>query len=315
MEDTFGTHYKLADWGDTHGQALEGSIEGCPQGTFIDINFIQSELRRRAPSSNNFSTQRTESDKVMFLSGIDDSGHATGEPIRFRIPNQDVKINEENRHVIRPSHASYTYFKKYGYTDNELCGRSSARQTACRVVGGGIAKLILQNHGIIISSEIIGTAAPKREGDSIGALIRGHIHNLPAGLGEPVYHKFSAHLAFAMMSINAAKGFEIGKGFQAAQMCGSEYNDIQNSDFTFQTNHDGGVQAGITNGQEVVFTVAFKPVPSIRFDQRTIDFDGKPAILKGNNRNDLCVAPRVLPIVESMAAMVVVDFILESEKA
>lgn len=309
MADTFGKYYRLSDWGDTHGACLEGSIEGCPKGLYIDAAFIAAEMTRRAPSADVLSTQRRESDPVEFLSGIDTEHRATGEPIRFRIPNRDAHPNEENRHVIRPSHSSYVYFKKYGITDNEQCGRSSARQTACRVVAGAIAKLFLREQGIRIWSEVVATGTPLREGDSVGALVRGHIEGLPAGLGEPVYNKFSARLAYAMMSINAAKGFDIGSGFEAAQMSGSQYNDSQNPDFSFKSNHDGGVQAGITNGQEVCFTVAFKPIPSVRFDQQSIDFDGNPAVLKGSNRNDLCVAPRVLPVVEAMAAMVVMDFL------
>lgn len=309
MTDVFGKHYRLSDWGDTHGDYLEGVIEGCPKGLRVDLDFIASEMARRVPSADALSTQRRESDPVEFLAGLDADHCATGEPVRFRIPNRDAHPNEENRHVIRPSHSSFVYFKKYGITDNEQCGRSSARQTACRVVAGAIAKLFLREQGIRIWSEVIASGTPQREGDSVGALVRGHIQGLPAGLGEPVYDKFSARLAYALMSINAAKGFDIGSGFEAAQMSGSQYNDIQNPDFSFQSNHDGGVQAGITNGQEVYFNVAFKPIPSVRFDQSSIDFDGNPAILKGSNRNDLCVAPRVLPVVEAMAAMVVMDFL------
>lgn len=308
MEDVFGKNYKLTDWGETHGAFLEGIIEGCPAGLAIDQAYIASEMARRAPNQTESSTQRREQDPVEFLSGLDSQGVTTGAPIRFRIPNQDVKVNEQNRHVIRPSHASYTYFKKYGFRDNELNGRSSARQTACRVVAGAIAKLYLRQQGITITAETIATGTPLREGDSVGALVRGRIQGLPAGLGEPVYDKFSARLAYAMLSINAAKGFEIGEGFHAATMAGSAFNDRLNPDFTFQSNHDGGVQAGITNGQEVYFNLAFKPIPSVRFDQESIDFDGKPVILHGSNRNDLCVAPRVLPVVEAMAAMVVMDF-------
>lgn len=314
ITDTFGIIYKLTDTGGTHDPFLEGTIEGCPKGTPIDFDFIQSEMARRSPNRSAESTQRREKDPVIFLSGIDENHKATGEPIRFQIPNQDVQVIEDNRHVIKPSHVSYTYFKKYGNRDNELNGRASARQTACRVVAGAIAKMVLRKQGIEIAAETVRTATPAREGDSVGALVHGTIHGLPAGLGEPVYDKFSARLAYAMMSINAAKGFEIGKGFEAANMCGSEYNDLQNPDFSFKTNHDGGVQGGITNGEDVCFSVAFKPIPSVRFDQNTIDFDGNPTVYKGSNRNDLCVAPRVLPVVEAMAAMVVLDFILLTKK-
>ncbi len=314
ITDTFGIIYKLTDTGGTHDPFLKGAIEGCPKGTPIDFDFIQSEMARRSPNRSAESTQRREKDPVIFLSGIDENHKSTGEPIRFQIPNQDIQVIEDNRHVIKPSHVSYTYFKKYGNRDNELNGRASARQTACRVVAGAIAKMVLRKQGIEIAAETVRTATPAREGDSVGALVQCRIHGLPAGLGEPVYDKFSARLAYAMMSINAAKGFEIGMGFEAANMCGSEYNDLQNPDFSFKTNHDGGVQGGITNGEDVCFSVAFKPIPSVRFDQNTIDFDGNPAVYKGSNRNDLCVAPRVLPVVEAMAAMVVLDFILLTKK-
>ena len=305
--DTFGKYYRLTDWGDTHGEALEGLIEGCPAGLYVDMGFVTAELNRRAPSRAELSTKRQESDHVEFLSGISDSV-TTGEPIRFRVPNVDVKVSEANRHVIKPSHASYTYMRKYGITDNELCGRASARQTVCRVVAGAIAKLWLKDRGVRITSKVLGIAQPAREGDSVGALVEGRIQGLPAGLGEPVYDKFSARLAYAMLSINAAKGFEYGLGFKAAEMSGSEYHDIQNPDFSFRTNHDGGIQGGITNGEDIYFRVAFKPIPSVRYDRETIDFEGNPVMMKGSDRNDLCVAPRVLPVVEAMAAMVVMDF-------
>ena len=305
--DSFGSIYRLTDWGDTHGEALEGLIEGCPAGLCLDMDFVKAELNRRAPSGDTLSTKRRESDRVEFLSGIVD-GVTTGEPIRFRVPNEDVKVSETNRYVLKPSHASYTYMCKYGVKDNELCGRSSARQTVCRVVAGAIAKLWLKSRGVQVTSKVLSVATPAREGDSVGALVEGRISGLPAGLGEPVYDKFSARLAYAMLSINAAKGFEYGMGFKAAEMSGSEYHDVQNPDFSFRTNHDGGIQGGITNGEEVYFRVAFKPIPSVRYDRETVDFDGNIVVMKGSDRNDLCVAPRVLPVVEAMAAMVAMDF-------
>ena len=305
--DTFGKTFRLTDWGDTHGEALEGLIEGCPAGLRVDMDFVAAELNRRAPSDDTLSTKRRETDRVEFLSGLED-GVTTGEPIRFRIPNVDVKITETNRYVLKPSHASYTYMRKYGVTDNEQCGRASARQTACRVVAGAIAKLWLAERGVKTTAKALSTATPAREGDSVGALVEGRISGLPAGLGEPVYDKFSARLAYAMLSINAAKGFDYGMGFQAAEMSGSEYHDVQNPDFSFRTNHDGGIQGGITNGEEIYFRVAFKPIPSVRYDRETIDFDGNPVVMKGSDRNDLCVAPRVLPVVEAMAALVTLDF-------
>ncbi len=309
--DTFGNRYRLTDWGDTHGEALEGCIEGCPAGLLVDMECLREDLQRRAPSGDALSTKRKETDRVEFLSGIVD-GVTTGEPICFRIPNEDVKVSEKNRYVLKPSHASYTYMCKYGIKDNELCGRSSARQTVCRVVAGNIAKQWLKSRGVRVAAKVLSIATPAREGDSVGALVEGRICGLPAGLGEPVYDKFSARLAYAMLSINAAKGFEYGEGFRAAEMSGSEYHDLQNPDFSFRTNHDGGIQAGITNGQEVNFRVAFKPIPSVRYDRETIDFEGNPAVMQGSDRNDLCVAPRVLPVVEAMAAMVAMEFLVSS---
>ena len=305
--DSFGNNFRLTDSGDTHGDALEGLIEGCPAGVRVDMDFVTAELSRRAPNDDTLSTKRQEPDRVEFLSGIV-GGVTNGEPIRFRIPNVDVKVSEANRHVLKPSHASYTYMRKYGVTDNEQCGRASARQTVCRVVAGAIAKLWLQDRGVRITSKVVSFAEAAREGDSVGALVECRIAGMPAGLGEPVYDKFSARLAYAMLSINAAKGFEYGLGFKAAEMSGSEYHDLQNPDFSFRTNHDGGIQGGITNGEEVYFRVAFKPIPSVRYDRETIDFEGNKTIMRGSDRNDLCVAPRVLPVVEAMAAMVVMDY-------
>ena len=342
--DSFGTHFILSDYGGTHDAFIGGTVTGCPAGVEIDFDFIQNELTRRAPSHHPHSTQRQEPDVVEFLSGIE-NGKTTGAPIEFKIQNKDVQPDEAMLYVIKPSHASYTYKMKYGIADNSGIGRASARQTACRVVGGAIAKLFLKQFGIEISAiekaekqkSRKGTLIPllfkggvpegrggllmewlaKRDGvensgDTFGALIHGTIKNLPAGLGEPVYDKFDARLAYAMLSINACKGFEIGKGFAAANMKGSEYNDIQNPDFSFQTNNDGGVQAGITNGQEVCFSVAFKPIPTLQMEQSTIDFNGNLATSTGNNRNDRCVAPRVLPVVEAMAALVTADFLLKN---
>ncbi|MCL2435737.1 MAG: chorismate synthase [Lentimicrobiaceae bacterium] len=354
----FGTSFILSDYGGTHDSHIGGTITGCPAGVAIDFEFIQNELVRRAPSSHPCSTQRREPDRVEFLSGIE-NGKTTGAPIEFRIQNEDVQPNKAMLHVMKPSHASYTYKMKYGITDNSGTGRASARQTACRVVGGSIAKLYLKQFGVEIhawesgdggrtaaerermeneeqflllseekvasgglppddgrGAEVNGIAGQARndgraEGDTSGALIHCSIKNLPAGLGEPVYNKFDARLAYAMLSINACKGFEMGKGFAAANMKGSDYNDIQNPDFSFQSNNDGGVQAGITNGQELYFAVAFKPIPTLQIEQNTIDFDGKPVTCIGNNRNDRCVSPRVLPVVEAMAALVTADFMVQ----
>jgi Chorismate synthase len=309
LNDTFGIIFRLTDEGDTHGPSMSGVIENCPAGVAIDEGFIQAELARRAPSGDANSTKRKEPDVVEFTSGIINN-LTTGEPIQFKIPNRDVKVNEAQKYVIKPSHASFVYRQKYGAKSNEECGRASARQTVCRVVAGAIAKLYLRQFGITITAEVLSTGEPSCEGDTFGAKVGCRISNLPAGLGEPVYNKFSARLAFAMMSINTAKGFEIGEGFRAAALCGSEYNDLQNSDFSFRTNHDGGVQAGITNGEEVCFRVAFKPIPSIRMPQPTVDYCGNPVMYTASSRNDACAAPRVLPVVEAMAALVTADFLL-----
>jgi chorismate synthase len=316
--NTFGTTFVLSDYGSAYDVFIGGTITGCPAGVDIDLEFIQSELARRASSRHPNSTQRREPDKVEFLSGIE-HGKTTGKPVEFRISNEDVKPDLAILHAMKPSHASYTYKMKYGITDNIGIGRASARQTACRVVGGSLAKLFLRKFGIEVAAwEKAESRMQKAEreneekenGDTFGALVHCVIKNLPAGLGEPVYDKFDARLAYAMLSINACKGFEIGKGFAAAQMKGSENNDIQNPDFSFQSNNDGGVQAGITNGQDVYFSVAFKPIPTLQREQRTIDFEGNPTTYIGNNRNDRCVIPRVLPVVEAMAALVVADFLV-----
>ena len=311
--NNFGTKFILSDYGGTHDTFIGGTITGCPAGVEIDLAFIQNELTRRAPSSHPNATQRKEQDKVTFLSGIE-NGKTTGTPIQFCIPNEDVQPNLAMLHVMKPSHASYTYKIKYGITDNSGIGRASARQTACRMVGGAVAKLFLKKFEIEIKAweDCPNVMRNTPTDDTIGALVHGIIKNLPAGLGEPIYDKFDARLAYAMLSINACKGFEIGKGFAATKMQGSEYNDIQNPDFSFQSNNDGGVQAGITNGQEVYFSVAFKPIPTLQKKQNTIDFNGNPITCIGNNRNDRCVLPRVLPVVEAMAAMVVADFMIQN---
>ncbi len=315
--DSFGKIYVLSDYGGTHDPFMGGTITGCPPNIPIDFSEIQKELGLRAPSDHFTSTKRKEPDQVQFLSGFE-NGITNGEPIHFIIPNTDVQPNSETATILKPSHASFTYQKKYGITDNSGIGRASARQTACRVVGGAIARQVLKQYHIDIKATIDSEteiALQKIQtnpdfNDTIGAKVNGVISNLPAGLGEPVYDKFHARLAYAMISINAAKGFEIGNGFQSAQMVGSEFNDIQNEDFSFNTNHDGGVQAGITNGQDVLFSVAFKPIPTLRKSQKSINFAGESVTFSGNSRNDICVVPRVLPVVEAMAAMVVLDFIL-----
>jgi len=307
--NSIGQIFKLTDFGESHGKAMGGIIDGCPSGLIIDKEFIDREMKRRAPSHHSYSTLRREHDNIEFLSGITD-GKSTGAPIGFLIENEDVIYDTENINLIKPSHASFTYREKYGASDNRYCDRASARQTVCRVVGGAIAKLALARYNIIITAETVTLGTPQKDNDTFGAKIKCTIFNLPAGLGEPIYDKFHARLAYAMLSINACRGFEIGAGFESAQMTGRTYNDLQNSDFSFKTNHDGGVQAGITNGQPVVFQLAFKPIPTFNEDMQTIDFKGNERIYHPHSKNDLSVVPRVLPIVEAMAAMISLDFLL-----
>ncbi len=310
--DSFGHHFIISDYGETYSKTMGGTIEGCPAGVPINFEFIREEMLRRRPNSDPFSTQRKEIDEVTFHSGIQ-NGITTGETISYSIPNMDIKINEAAQKVIKPSHASYTYKMRYGIEDNLGAGRASARQTACRVVAGAIAKLYLNTFGITFASHY---EIPRLQHeifdhtDSYGAIVHTTIVGVPAGIGDPIYNKLSARLGYAMLSINAAKGFSFGEGFNAANMKGSEYNDLQRNDFSFITNHDGGIQAGISNGEPIYFSVAFKPIPTIQQAQQTIDFNGNPALYVGNNRNDRSVAPRVVPVVEAMAAIVIADFMI-----
>lgn len=303
--NTIGRIFRLTDFGETHGPCVGGVIDGCPSGLLLDLDFIQHELDRRALKGDG----RRESDRVRFVAGLYE-GRTTGAPLAFLIDNEDGQPNVVADGVLKPSHSSFVYKEKYGHTCNEQGGRSSARQTVCRVVGGAVAKLLLREHDIIVRAETLSVARIVTEGDTAGALVECVISGLPAGLGEPVYDKFDARLAAAMLSLPACKGFEIGEGFHSADMVGTQYNDLQNSDFSFRTNHDGGVQAGITNGEVVRFRVAFKPIPSVRVAQQTVDYSGNPVVYTASSRNDACVAPRVLPVVEAMSAMVTADFLL-----
>ena len=303
----------MTTFGESHGAAIGGVIDGCPAGILLDKALIEKELSRRKPGQNATMSARKEPDEVEYLSGLFE-GKTTGAPIAFLIRNKDAKTSDyENiKDVFRPSHADFTYQMKYGIRDYAGGGRGSARTLLPCVVAGAIAKQILATQGIEISSEVI-EMGEAREKDTVGAIIQGTIKNAPVGLGEPAFMKFHAILAYAMMTINAAKGFEIGEGFNAARMRGSEYND----EFTFdgerirtKTNHSGGVQGGITNGEDVVFRVAFKPIPSVMLSQQTVDIHGNAVILEIQGRHDTCVVPRVIPIVEAMAAMVTLVFVL-----
>ena len=329
--NTFGTAYSLTTFGESHGLAIGGVIDGCPAGFVLDKSLIEKELSRRKPGKNAVMSTRNEPDEVEFLSGLFE-GKTTGAPIAFIIRNKDAKSSDyENiKDVFRPSHADFTYQEKYGIRDYAGGGRGSARTLLPCVVAGAIAKQILAFQGIEVLSDVVQIGEERSEGfsnedierilsrfradkDTVGAVVRGIIKNAPVGLGEPAFQKFNAVLAHAMMTINAAKGFEIGEGFNAARMKGSECND----EFTFdggrirtKTNHSGGVQGGITNGEDIVFRVAFKPIPSVMQPQQTIDIHGDAVTLEIQGRHDVCVVPRVVPIVEAMAAIVTLDFIL-----
>ena len=311
--NTFGTAFCLTTFGESHGAAIGGVIDGCPAGILLDKSLIEKELSRRRPGRDTNMSTRKEPDEVEYLSGLFE-GKTTGAPIAFLIRNKDAKTSDyENlKDVFRPSHADFTYQEKYGIRDYAGGGRGSARTLLPCVVAGAVAKQILASQGIEVLSEVV-EMGEARDKDTVGAVIQGTIKNAPVGLGEPAFMKFNAVLAHAMMTINAAKGFEIGEGFNAARMRGSEYNDefyFDGERICTKTNHSGGVQGGITNGEDIVFRVAFKPIPSVMLPQQTVDIHGNAVTLEIQGRHDVCVVPRVLPIVEAMAAMVTLDFIL-----
>lgn len=329
--NTFGTAFCLTTFGESHGAAIGGVIDGCPAGILLDKSLIENELARRKSGQNKAMSTRKEPDEVEFLSGLFE-GKTTGTPIAFLIRNKDAKTSDyENiKNVFRPSHADFTYQEKYGIRDYAGGGRGSARTLLPCVVAGAIAKQILASQGVEIQSNVILIGEKRSTGfskdeierilsryreekDTVGAVVQGIIRNVPVGLGEPAFMKFHAVLAHAMMSINAAKGFEIGEGFNAASMRGSVCNDefiYEGGRIRTKTNHSGGVQGGITNSEDVVFNVAFKPIPSIMHPQQTVDIQGNPTTIEIQGRHDVCVVPRVVPMVEAMAAMVTLDFIL-----
>ncbi|MBL0012485.1 MAG: chorismate synthase [Flavobacterium sp.] len=344
--NSYGTLFKLTTFGESHGEALGGIIDGCPPNITLDFDAIQLEMSRRKPGQSAIVTQRKEEDEVQFLSGIFE-GKTTGTPIGFIIPNTNQK-SDDYAHIkdtYRPSHADYVYEKKYGIRDYRGGGRSSARETACRVVAGAIAKQMLQNIKINAFVSSVGeifidkpyqqldfsqtennavrcpdteTAARmeehikeiRKQGDTVGGTITCVIQNVPIGLGEPVFDKLHAELGKAMLSINAVKGFEYGSGFCGARMKGSEHNDLYLPDGTTKTNLSGGIQGGISNGMDIYFRVAFKPVATLIQKQETLDNQGNIVEMQGKGRHDPCVVPRAVPIVEAMAAIVLADFYL-----
>ena len=342
----YGTLFRLATYGESHGPAIGGVIDGCPAGIKLDLDAIQNDLNRRKPGQSSIVTQRKEPDEVSFYSGIFD-GKTTGTPIGFAIHNTNQKSNDYShiKDSYRPSHADYVYDEKYGIRDYRGGGRSSARETASRVVAGAIAKQFLSPMDIQAYVSGVGTLSldshpseidfssveqnpvrcpdPKmanemeryikqirKEGDTVGGVITCIIKNVPVGLGEPVFDKLHAELSKAMLSINAVKGFEYGSGFKGTQMKGSEHNDLFNSDGTTQTNRSGGIQGGISNGMDIYFNVAFKPVATIMQNQQTINSQGVKVEMQGKGRHDPCVVPRAVPIVEAMSALVLADFML-----
>jgi len=352
--NTFGHIFKLTTFGESHGEAIGGVIDGMPAGIDIDTVFIQQELNRRRPGQSKITTSRNEPDKVELLSGVFE-GKSTGCPIGFivRNTNQHSHDYDNMRDLFRPSHADFTYYYKYGTRDHRGGGRSSARITISRCVGGALAKLVLRQLGISIQAytsqvgnisldrdyhlydlsktesnavrcpdkdkaaqmeELISQV--KAEGDTIGGIITCVIKGCPAGLGEPEFGKLHADLGAAMLGINAVKGFEYGEGFDGVTARGSEQNDIfipssdDSSHPSTKTNHSGGIQGGISNGQDIYFRVAFKPIATILTQQETIDIDGNPTTLKAQGRHDPCVLPRAVPIVEAMAAMTILDHFL-----
>lgn len=352
MNNTFGNIFKLTTYGESHGTAIGGIIDGCPAGIILDFDAIQLELDRRKPGQSKITTQRKEADKVIFLSGLFE-GKTTGAPIGFQIQNTNQKSKDysHNDTVFRPSHADFTYQKKYGIRDYRGGGRSSARETANWVVAGAIAKQVLQqitqseNIAINAYTSSVGSiyllkpyqdldfnkvetnivrcpddaiatkmidliSAIRKEGDTIGGTVTCVAKNVPIGLGEPIFNKLQAQLAKAMFSINAVKGFEYGAGFCSTSMKGSEHNDLFNADGTTKSNLSGGIQGGISNGMDIYFRVAFKPVATIMQAQQTIDNNGNIITLKGKGRHDPCVVPRAVPIVEALTALVLLDFLL-----
>lgn len=346
MANSIGKLFTLTTFGESHGAALGGIIEGCPSNIKIDLDFIQNELDRRKPGQSKIVTQRKEADEVQFLSGIFE-GKTTGTSIGFIIENENQKSNDYDhlKDTFRPSHADFTYDKKYGNRDYRGGGRTSARETVNWVVAGAIAKQIIPeikitafvssvgemyidkpyqdlDFNLIESNPVrcpdIEMAAKmeeyilkiKKDGDTVGGTITCVIQNVPIGLGEPVFDKLHAQLGKAMLSINAVKGFEYGGGFCAAKMKGSEHNDLFNEDGTTKSNLSGGIQGGISNGMDIYFRVAFKPVATLLQKQDVLTNDGKIIEQQGKGRHDPCVVPRAVPIVEALAAMVLVDFTL-----
>ena len=337
--NTIGHLFKLTTFGESHGPAIGGVIDGCPSKWKLDFDFIKSELLRRKTAQSSTASQRKESDQIEWLSGLLE-GVTLGTPIAFIVRNEDCKLEdyEPLKDMYRPSHADFTYEQKYGLRDWRGGGRASARTTLPIVVAGAIAKQILNGQGIQISAEVVAMGdveQARKEGDTVGGIVECRIVGVPAGWGEPMFGKFSAELAHAMFSLPAVKGFEVGDGFALAGMKGSEANDtFINKDvglrdarsetcpesrslesrvrITTLTNHSGGIQGGITNGNDIVFRVAFKPIPSIAQPQQTVNRAGEACEIAIEGRHDVCALPRAIVLVEALAAIVTLDEMLLS---
>jgi chorismate synthase len=352
--NTFGRIFRLTSFGESHGRGIGGIIDGCPAGLELDIELIQKDLTRRKPGQSKITTQRKEADQVEFLSGVFE-GKTQGTPIAFAIWNKDQHSNDYNdlKDIYRPSHADYTYIQKYGTRDHRGGGRSSARETIARVVAGAIAKQILAKAGVKIDAfvsrvgeialdkpyqeldlsktednivrcpdsetaekMITRIEAAAKDKDTVGGVITGVATGVPAGWGEPVFNKLHADLGFAMLGINAVKGFEYGSGFEGTKLSGSEHNDVfirSKQGIRTKTNNSGGIQGGISNGEDVYFNVAFKPIATLLKEQQTVDKDNNETTINPKGRHDPCVLPRAVPIVEAMAALVLVDHYLLSK--
>lgn len=347
--NTYGTLFKVTTFGESHGTSVGGVIDGCPAGIKLDFDLIQQELDRRKPGQSSIVSQRKEADVVQFLSGIFE-GTTTGMPIGFIVLNENAKSKDYDhlKNVFRPSHADFVYQQKYATRDYRGGGRSSARETVSRVVAGAIAKQVLKSIEInafvssvgnifvnkpyqdldfsLIEKNIVRCPDPekalemehyikeiRKKGDTVGGTITCVVKNVPVGWGEPVFDKLHAELGKAMLSINAVKGFEYGSGFCGAQMLGSQHNDLYASDGTTMTNLSGGIQGGISNGMDIYFRVAFKPVATLMQEQEHLSSDGELIKMQGKGRHDPCVVPRAVPIVEAMAALVLVDFYLRNK--
>jgi chorismate synthase len=353
--NSFGRVLVLTTFGESHGVAVGGILDGIPSQIDIDLDFIKSELDRRRTGKAFYSSARKEDDQFEILSGVFE-GKSTGAPVAFLVRNMNAKPDHylQLKDAYRPSHADFTWDIKFGVRDYRGGGRASARETVARVIGGALAKLVLSKEGISIMGYVsqIGSCklddnylykdatsettsncgcpdpvkgaemvrlleAAKAEGDTLGGTISCRISGVPPGLGEPIFDKLSADLAKAMLSIPSVKGFEYGSGFSAASMKGSDHNDLfitRNRIITTKTNHSGGIQGGISNGNEIFFRVAFKPVASVMKDQETVDRNGKKVVLKGKGRHDVCVVPRAIVIVEAMAALVIADHYLRQRR-